>query len=165
MRVQKPESPQILNQLDFLKTQAFRLARNEQDAQDLAQDVVLKALENLDKFQSGTNLRGWLYVILRNAFINSTRRSKICQINCHPDLSTLACPALRAESRAYAEFERKEVERAIESLASKFRIPFSLHFQGYKYEEIAEQLQLPIGTLKNRIHRDRVQLKAILFSD
>lgn len=145
-----------------LKPIALHLTRDQDDAKDLVQETLLKALTNREKFKAGTNLKAWLYTIMRNSFINNyhkiTRRSSqagsqetLSQV--HPD------PRFIAHNDAGGAFVMQDVRQALRYLDADFRRPFLMYFTGYKYLEIAEKLQLPIGTVKNRIHIARKELK------
>ena len=147
---------------DSLKPAALHLTRDQDDAKDLVQETLLKALTNREKFKAGTNLKAWLYTIMRNAFINNyhkiTRRSS--QADSVEVLGQLpGDPRFTAYNEAAGTFVLQDVREALAQLEADFRQPFLMYFTGYKYLEIAEKLQIPIGTVKNRIHLARKQLK------
>jgi RNA polymerase sigma factor (sigma-70 family) len=145
-----------------LKPAAMQLTRDPDEAQDLVQETLLKALTNQDKFKAGTNLKAWLYTIMRNSFINNyhkiTRRSsQLVSDDAFVFLS--ADHRFIAQNGAAAAFILQDVRQAIRHLHQDFRRPFLMYFSGYKYLEIAAKLQIPIGTVKNRIHIARKELK------
>lgn len=149
---------------DFLKPVAITLARDPQVAADLYQETVYKALANRDKYNTGTNIRAWLYTIMRNVFINNYRR-KVKQRTIFDNASSegivrtiSASPMNAAEGR----MELKVINEAIRKLPKIFRDPFMLYFDGYKYHDIAEMLKEPLGTIKSRIHFARKLLKSQL---
>ena len=143
---------------------AMHFAHNEEDARDLVQDTILKAITNYDKFQQGTNLNAWLYTILRNTFINYYRKGnsvknlvKTCEDVSSADLyySARVIEGLRS-------FVRGDTQKALNHLPEEYYQPFMMYFEGYKYYEIAAYLQVPIGTVKTRIHLARKTLKKAL---
>ncbi|WP_066833568.1 RNA polymerase sigma factor [Rufibacter ruber] len=145
-----------------LRPAAFNLTRDTDDAKDLVQETLLKAFVNREKFRAGTNLKAWLYTIMRNTFINhynkvTKRTSSIDTDEYFQFLSTDT--KMVAVNGANGEFVMKDIYAAIEQLPEEFRTPFMMYYVGYKYLEIADQLKLPIGTVKNRIHLARKELK------
>ena len=144
-----------------LKPMALKLTRNTNDAQDLLQETALKALYNRDKFSKGTNMKAWLYTIMKNIFINDYRRKKKIQAL----LDYSAPPAFKGLSGTISNDGISHMEIAslrleIEKLNGRIRQPFMLFSQGFKIcSEIASQLHLPIGTVKSRIHFARMELK------
>jgi RNA polymerase sigma-70 factor (ECF subfamily) len=119
----------------------------------LVQETVLKAYRYKDKFESGTNLRGWLYTILKNSFINNYRRDakRNTFLDSTDNTFFLDIPSHRIENQAELKFIRRDLEAAIDELPLELRITFTMNVEGYKYHEIAEELQIPIGTVKTRI--------------
>ena len=145
-----------------LRPAAITLTRDAEDARDLVQETLLKALTNRDKFKAGTNLKAWLYTIMRNTFINNY--NKITKRSSRVDASDYFQYYTTDENfitynQATATFTMADINQAINSLSEDFRKPFMMYYIGYKYLEIAEQLQIPIGTVKNRIHIARKALK------
>jgi len=148
-----------------LKPVAMNLTRDSDDAKDLIQETLLKALTNKEKFKAGTNLKAWLYTIMRNSFINKynkiTKRSSTLDNTdylkyLHADESYIT------QNGATGKFAQNDIDRAIAYLHDEYRTPFMMYFTGYKYLEIADKLQIPIGTVKNRIHIARKELKQML---
>ncbi len=143
-----------------LRGYALKLTQDHEDANDLVQETMLKAFKNKDKFEEGTNLKGWLYTIMKNIFINNYRR--MVKGNIFTDDTEGQFYINQASFTAKNEGERnlvmKELNTAISELADNLKIPFLMSFEGYKYEEIAEQLDVPLGTVKIRIHVARQRL-------
>lgn len=147
-----------------LKPFALRLTKNTEEANDLIQETVLKAFKNKDKFSEGTNLKAWLYTIMKNTFITNYQRMmrKNTFIDTTQNLHYLNAGISTTENLAYSTFTIGDIQNAIDQLNKAHRVPFMLHFQGFKYHEIAEELQIPIGTVKNRIHIARKELQMCL---
>ena len=144
-----------------LRNYAYQLTRNVEDTNDLVQDTLLKALVYRDKFREGTNLKGWLYTIMKNTFINNYRRmvkrnSFIEQSDHEHYIESVAGSA---KNEGEARFVMKDIERAIEALPLPLKKPFTMNFKGFKYHEIAAILHIPIGTVKTRIFVARRQLR------
>jgi RNA polymerase sigma factor (sigma-70 family) len=143
-----------------LRGYALKLTQDHEDANDLVQETMLKAFKNKDKFEEGTNLKGWLYTIMKNIFINNYRR--MVKGNIFTDDTEGQFYINQASFTAKNEGERnlvmKELNTAIDELAENLKTPFLMSFEGYKYEEIAEQLDVPLGTVKIRIHVARQRL-------
>jgi RNA polymerase sigma-70 factor (ECF subfamily) len=143
----------------------MNLTRDADDAKDLVQETLLKALLNKDKFKAGTNLKAWLYTIMRNTFINNY--NKITKRSSNID-STEYFQYFNTDENyitvngATSEFVVTDINEAISRLNEEFRTPFMMYYIGYKYLEIAEKLNIPIGTVKNRIHIARKELKQVL---
>jgi len=151
---------QLINQSGPLKNFAYSLTLNVEEAQDLVQDTFVKAVTYKDKFADATNLKAWLYTIMKNTFINSYRRSiKTRKIITHSEDLTLLKPATNVNiPSAESQINHKHIAKAIESLEDDYKIPFTRYFDGYKYKEIADELNLPIGTVKSRIFLARKKL-------
>ncbi|MFZ6024846.1 MAG: RNA polymerase sigma factor [Bacteroidota bacterium] len=151
----------LLNNTEFLKPFAVTLTRDTEAAKDLVQETMYRALANKDKYNVGTNIKAWLYTIMRNIFINNYRRkSKQATIfDSTPNEFLLNINQGAVANDAIANINLKEVKEAIHDLPAIFRNPFLLYFDGYKYHEIAEMLNEPLGTIKSRIHFARKLLK------
>lgn len=147
------------NMLNF----AYILTSNRDDAYDLLQDTTLKALDNEDKYMENTNFKGWVFTIMRNIFINNYRRStrSAMMVDTTEDLYHLNAPQASFNSPENS-YTIKEVNKAIDSFTPEYRIPFSMHLSGYKYSEIAERMNLPVGTIKSRIYYARQRLRSQL---
>jgi len=144
-----------------LKPFALRLTRDMEDANDLLQETLLKAFSNREKYTDGTNLKAWMYTIMKNTFITNYQRMmrKNTFIDSTDNLHYINSSSNTIENSAYGKFAMKDIKRAIENLDEAYKIPFMMHFRGFKYHEIAEKLDIPIGTVKNRIHIARKELK------
>ena len=136
-----------------LKYFALSLTQNRDDAEDLLQETMLKALTYRDKYTPGTNLKAWLHTIMKNTFINNYRRQTRARtiITTKDDLEVLDFVPAASSYSPMAEVSLKEVTKMINELPETFRVPFVMHNKGYKYKEVAEHLNIPIGTVKSRI--------------
>lgn len=145
----------------FLRPFAMKLTRDAEDADDLMQETMLKAITNRDKFSEGTNLKAWLYTIMKNTFITQYHRMvrRNTFIDTTDNLHYLNSPNHVTDNGASSSFAMEDIFEAIENLKGEYREPFMMHFKGFKYHEIADYLKIPIGTVKNRIHIARKFLK------
>lgn len=140
---------------------AYMLTSNRDDAYDLLQDTTLKALDNEDKYAENTNFKGWVFTIMRNIFINNYRRAgrAATVVDTTENLYHLnLCQESGIETPEGA-YGVNEISAAIDEIADEYRIPFVMHVQGYKYNEIAEHMNLPLGTVKSRIFFARKKLQ------
>ena len=145
------------NMLNF----AYMLTSNRDDAYDLLQDTTLKVLANADKYTDNTNFKGWVFTIMRNIFINNYRRvvRSATIIDQTEDCYHLNISQDSGFETPEGSFAANEISAAIEAFPEKYRVPFSMHVAGYKYNEIAEKLDLPLGTIKSRIFFARQELQ------
>ncbi len=152
----------LVNNTEFLKPFAITLTRDQEQAKDLFQETLLRALANKEKYNDGTNVKAWLYTIMRNIFINNYRRKakKNTIFDSTPNDYLLDYNQGTVSNAAIASINMKEVQAAIHDLPVIFKTPFLLYFDGYKYHEIADMLGEPLGTIKSRIHFARKLLKA-----
>lgn len=143
---------------------AYILTSNRDDAYDLLQDTTLKALDNEDKYVENVNFKGWVFTIMRNIFINNYRKvvRESTIIDQTEDLYHLNLPQDSGFETPEGAFAAKEINEVINSFADEYRIPFSMHVLGYKYNEIAEEMGLPLGTVKSRIFFARQKLQILL---
>jgi RNA polymerase sigma-70 factor (ECF subfamily) len=148
----------------MLKLFAIRLTKDEEDAQDLLQETAYKAFKYRNLYEPQTNLRAWLMTIMRNTFINDYRKQKRRQsLNDQAEnLSLLNTGARDARNQGESNVIVKEIHAMINQLEEWARIPFLLHYQGYKYDEIAQELDIPLGTVKSRIFFARKRLKEMI---
>lgn len=146
------------NMLNF----AFMLTSNRDDAYDLLQDTTLKVLDNRDKYVENTNFKGWVFTIMRNIFINNYRRivRSATVIDQTEDCYHLNLSQDSGIESPEGSFSAAEITDAINEFPEKYRVPFSMHVAGYKYNEIADEMNLPLGTVKSRIHAARKVLQA-----
>ncbi|MBW0160109.1 MAG: RNA polymerase sigma factor [Sediminibacterium sp. Gen4] len=151
----------LLNNTEFLKPFAITLTRDTEAAKDLVQETMYRALANKDKYNVGTNIKAWLYTIMRNIFINNYRRKakQSTIFDSTPNEFLLNLNQGAVTNDAVAKINLKEVQEAIHHLPEIFRNPFLLYFDGFKYHEIADMLGEPLGTIKSRIHFARKLLK------
>lgn len=147
-----------------LKPFALKLTRDTDDANDLLQETILKAFSNREKFSDGTNLKAWLYTIMKNTFITNYQRMvrRNTFIDTTDNLHYINSTENIIENNAFSKFALKDINWAIEKLDDTYKVPFMMHFKGFKYYEIADKLEIPIGTVKNRIHIARKELKQLL---
>jgi len=155
---------QLTSLQDNLKYFATSLTQNEEEAKDLVQDTYLKALTYRDKFEADTNLKAWTYTIMKNTFINNYRKnSKVSMVvDSTADLYYLNSSKWSKEASPESVISHKEVSQIVDGLEDEHRIPFKMHHDGYKYKEIAEHLDLSIGTVKSRIFFSRKKLMSSL---
>lgn len=151
-----------LNKLSSsLKPFALKLTRDMDDANDLLQDTMVKAFTNKDKFAEGTNLKAWLYTIMKNTFITNYQRMvrRGTFVDTTDNLHYINSGGALVENDAYGDFTMNDINQAIDQLDDVYKTPFMMHYKGFKYHEIADKLSIPIGTVKNRIHIARKILK------
>lgn len=139
---------------------AMSLTSNRDEAKDLLQETYLKALTYRDKFQEFTNLKAWAYTIMKNTFINNYRKSirENTKVDNTKDLYFLNNSNESSLVKPDSEYHMQEIHKAIEQLDNDFKRPFQMHTEGYKYKEIADELDLKIGTVKSRIFFTRKKL-------
>jgi len=151
----------LVNNTDFLKPFAFTLTRDNETAKDLLQETMFRALANREKYNTGTNVKAWLYTIMRNIFINNYRR-RVKQntiFDSTPNDFLINYQQVTVANSAETSLQMKEIQAAIHQLPEIFKSPFMLYFEGDKYHEIAHILNEPLGTIKSRIHFARKLLK------
>ena len=151
----------LLGNADFLKPFAINLTRDTEAANDLFQETLYKALANKEKYNAGTNIKAWLFTIMRNIFINNYRRKAKQKtiLDNTPNDYLINLKQATVSSGAESDMKVKEINKAIRQLPEIFKTPFLLYFDGYKYNEIADVLHEPLGTIKSRIHFARKLLK------
>lgn len=139
---------------------AYLLTSNHDDAYDLLQDTTLKALDNEDKYVDNVNFKGWVFTIMRNIFINNYRRQNRAAtvVDTSDNLYLLNLNESAADSPE-SSYTVNEITAAINEFPDEYRIPFSMHVAGYKYDEIADHMSLPLGTVKSRIFFARKKLQ------
>jgi RNA polymerase sigma factor (sigma-70 family) len=151
----------LLSNADFLKPFAINLTRDTEAANDLYQETLYKALANQEKYNAGTNIKAWLFTIMRNIFINNYRRKAKQKtiLDSTPNDFLINQNQAIVPNAAESDMRVKEINKAIQELPEIFKTPFLLYFDGYKYNEIADVLNEPLGTIKSRIHFARKLLK------
>ena len=142
---------------------AYQLTTNREAAQDLVQDTTLKVLDNESKYVDNVNFKGWVFTIMRNIFINNYRRQvrSATVIDTTEDLYHLNLSQESGLTSPEGSFAAKEISAAINSFTPEYKVPFTMYIAGYKYSEIAEQMQLPLGTVKSRIFFARQELSML----
>jgi RNA polymerase sigma factor (sigma-70 family) len=154
----------VTRQASSLKMYALHFTHDADDANDLVQDTLLKAITYYNKFKEGTNLKGWLYTIMKNTFINNYRRFvKISSFVTKSD--EISSPNLvfsSTKNHGESKFVMDDIKFAMDKLPKEYHVPFNMYFEGHKYHEIADHLDIPIGTVKTRIHVARKLLKKSL---
>ena len=155
---------QICEHKSMLESYALNFTKDIEDANDLVQDTMIKAIRYATMYKEGTNIKAWLYTIMKNTFINNYRRgSKRNSImETTEDLSSSQLKASASSNQGENKFMMDDINKAISNLQSDYSTPFIKYFEGYKYHEIAEELNIPIGTVKTRIHVARQVLKSNL---
>ncbi len=140
---------------------ALSLTYNREEAEDLLQDTTLKVLDNQEKFTDNINFKGWVLTIMKNIFINNYRKIVRNQtvIDKTEDSHLLNLPQNSGFESPESSYALGEISSSIAAFADEYRIPFSMHVQGFKYEEIAQTMNLPIGTVKSRIFLARKRLQ------
>ena len=143
---------------------AYMLTSNREDAYDLLQDTTLKVLDNEEKYVDNTNFKGWVFTIMRNIFINNYRRiaREATMVDQTEDLYHLNLPQESGLETPEGGVAVGEITEAINSFPDEYRVPFSMLVAGYKYNEIAEKMNLPLGTVKSRIFFARQKLQELL---
>jgi RNA polymerase sigma-70 factor (ECF subfamily) len=154
----------VSNNADYLKPFALTLTRDFESAKDLTQETLFRALANKEKYNPGTNIKAWLYTIMRNIFINDYRKKsrQNTVFDNTPNDFLLDHNQSSVSNMAESNLSLKEAKQAVESLPEIFKQPFVLYVEGYKYNEISAYLDEPLGTVKSRIHFARKLLKTEL---
>jgi RNA polymerase sigma-70 factor, ECF subfamily len=147
-----------------LQKYALSLTMDRDNALDLLQDTFLKAIQNQDKFVDATNLKAWIFTIMKNTFINNYRRKmrENTMIDGTQELYFINLPSDKGSISPDSSYSEDEIQKAIEALHDDYRLPFRMHMDGFKYEEIAENLNLKLGTVKSRIFFARQKLMSVL---
>lgn len=140
---------------------ALSLTYNREEAEDLLQDTTLKVLDNQEKFTDNINFKGWVLTIMKNIFINNYRKIVRNQtvIDKTDDSHLLNLPQNSGFDSPESSYALGEISNSIDAFTDEYRIPFSMPIQGFKYEEIAQTMNLPIGTVKSRIFLARKRLQ------
>ena len=160
--------PEFYNKFDQMSTLlhsfAYNLTKNVEDAKDLYQETAFRALTNRDKFRTGTNFKAWLFTIMKNIFINNYRKKTKANtiMDSTDNLYYINSGSAIISNGAESNIMMKELIKMIDELDNSVRIPFLMHYQGFKYQEIAEHLELPLGTVKSRIFFARKELKDVI---
>ena len=162
------DSTSFINKLLGLQSNllnfAYQLTSNREAAEDLVQDTTLKVLDNESKYVDNVNFKGWVLTIMRNIFINNYRRQvrSATIIDTTEDLYHLNISQESGLDTPEGTFATKEISKAINEFSDDYKVPFSMYVAGYKYSEIAEHMNLPLGTVKSRIFFARKRLQETL---
>ena len=165
---------QAMPLMSSLYSAALRMTRNPADAEDLVQETYLRAYRGFGGFQEGTNLKAWLYRILTNTYINAYRAKQrrphetdlddVEDLYMYKRIGALQASSRSAEDQMFDLFTDDEVKQSLEELPENFRLPVLLaDVEGFAYKEIAEMLDIPIGTVMSRLHRGRKAMQKRLF--
>lgn len=148
-----------------LQAFSYNLTKNLEDSRDLYQETAFRALSNRDKFITGTNFKAWIFTIMKNIFINNYRKK--VKANTIMDSTDNQFYLNSGNNATINEGENnimmEELHAMIDSLDDSVRIPFEMHYEGFKYQEIANELDLPLGTVKSRIFFARKELKDLIY--
>ena len=154
----------LLGLNDRLHYYALSLTTNSERADDLLQETFLKALTYRDKFRPDTNFKAWMYTIMKNTFINDYRRS--VKTKKKFDGTSNDFHLIFSKDKVYPSpdsfYSTKEINNKIDGLEKEYKVPFTMFLDGYKYKEIADKLELPLGTVKSRIFFTRKKLVKLL---
>lgn len=154
---------QLIGLEDYLVAFAFKYTKNEDDAKDLTQETIFKALRYKDKFTPNTNFKAWMFTIMKNIFINQYRRrtkTKMIFDNTDNDYLINSKPEQNIDPSSKIQYD--QIIKAINLLDEGYRKPFMMHTEGFKYKEISDEMHLPIGTVKSRIFLARKKLSESL---
>jgi RNA polymerase sigma-70 factor, ECF subfamily len=157
-------SSSIIGLKGNLQKYAMSLTLDRDNALDLVQDTFLKAIQNQDKFIDETNLKAWVFTIMKNTFINNYRRKmrENTMMDGTQELYYINLPTDKGAISPESSYAENEINKAINALESEYREPFRMHVEGFKYEEIADKLDLKLGTVKSRIFFARQKLMNVL---
>jgi RNA polymerase sigma-70 factor, ECF subfamily len=145
----------------LLQSFAYNLTKNMEDAKDLFQETAFRAITNSDKFNAGTNFKAWSFTIMKNIFINNYRKRIKANtiIDSTDNQFYINSMSVANPNKAESDIMMQELNFMIDELDESIQVPFVMHYQGFKYQEIAEDLELPLGTVKSRIFFARKELK------
>lgn len=144
----------------FLKNLALKLTKRMDEAEDLIQETFYKAIKNQEKYRSGTNLKGWLYTIMKNTFINNYRKKRNQNTFIDETENNYFINSMESTKEVSTDslVDHEYLMKQIESIDRNYLEAFMMHYNGYKYEEIAEILEIPLGTVKSRIFLARKKM-------
>lgn len=157
---------EIMQYESILRPFAFNLTKSREASEDLLQDTFYRALANAEKFSEGTNIKAWLFTIMRNIFINDYRRKQKSHTVTDTSENQYLLNSTKKVEKNEAErnFLRQEIEKAMKDVSPDFTTPFMMYYNGFHYQEIAEHMNLPLGTVKSRIFFARKELQSRLKS-
>ena len=153
----------LLNIKDNMLGFAYSLTNNEEEAMDLFQDTALKVLDSRDKYIDKSNFAGWVFTIMRNIFINNYRRSLRNKVVLEDDDNCYSLPYINNTTDNSCDIHTlNDINIVLKSFSKDYSVPLSMFIIGYKYVEIAECMNMPLGTVKSRIHIARCKLQKAL---
>jgi len=141
---------------------AMRLTRNREEASDLVQDTMYRALRYRGSYSEGTNFNGWVYTIMKSIFLNTKKRDALVRFMSADDFPSISNSLHHSAETIESGINRRDIEMAIASLKDEVRVPFTMFVTGFQYDEISETMGIPMGTVKSRIFRAREILAEIL---
>ena len=143
---------------------AYNLTKNVEDAKDLFQETAFRAITNREKFRPGTNFKAWLFTIMKNIFINNYRKKVKANtiMDSTDNMFYINSGSVMINNGAESNIMMQELSKMVSVLDDSIKIPFMMHYQGFKYQEIADELDLPLGTIKSRIFFARKELKNVI---
>lgn len=145
-----------------LRNYAYLLFPQKEDAEDLLQETLLKALENRDRYNENVNFKGWLYTIMHNTFVNICKSKKCCLFLSLSDENIGADITRTMEDFVADELSFEEVCQIVDELPENLRVVLSMRLKGFKYLEIAAHTGIPLGLVKSRIFYGKKMLKEML---
>jgi RNA polymerase sigma-70 factor (ECF subfamily) len=152
----------LLEMQNKLHYYALSLTSDSEKASDLLQETMLKALTHRDKFSRNTNFKAWVYTIMKNTFINEYRRKVKAKNSLSDSRNDFHAFLGNDYPSPESSYQSAEINKSISQLTEDYRIPFTMFLDGYKYKEIADELDLPLGTVKSRIFFTRKRLEKVL---
>jgi len=154
-----------LNHLaSMLNAFAYNLTKNSDDAKDLYQETSMRALINRDKFRPDTNFKAWMFTIMKNIFINNYRKKVKSKtiIDSTDNMFYINSGSNSIRNNANSDIVMDELMGMMDEIDENLRVPFMMHYKGYKYQEIADTLELPLGTIKSRIFFARKEMRELI---
>jgi len=150
----------------LLNAFAYNLTKNVEDAKDLYQETAFRAITNKEKFRPGTNFKAWLFTIMKNIFINNYRKKVKANtiMDSTDNMFYINSGSAVISNGAESNIMMQELDHMVGNLDDSIKIPFIMHYKGFKYQEIADELELPLGTIKSRIFFARKELKNLINS-
>ncbi len=150
----------------MLQAFAYNLTKNMDDAKDLFQETSMRALINRDKFRPDTNFKAWMFTIMKNIFINNYRKKVKSKtiIDSTDNMFYINSGSNSIRNNANSDMVMDELMGMMDEIEENLRVPFMMHYQGYKYQEIADNLELPLGTVKSRIFFARKEMRELILA-
>lgn len=161
---EKSFESKLIDLQDNMMSFALTLTTNREQAKDLMQESTLRALDNKEKYYENVNFKGWVFTIMHNIFVNNYRKMVRSQtmVDTTDNLYHLNLPQNSGFDSPEGAYTVAEIKKVLNNFSNDYKIPFEMHVKGFKYEEIAQELNLPIGTVKSRIFFARKRLQELL---